>query len=59
MLRAALVGSRLPAHREAMVAAFISSLLLPQHRILERMRSFGMTAVLPAFAGHVPKAITR
>ncbi|XP_040851719.1 alpha-N-acetylglucosaminidase-like [Ochotona curzoniae] len=30
-----------------------------QHRILERMRSFGMTAVLPAFAGHVPKAITR
>lgn len=30
-----------------------------QHRILDRMRSFGMTPVLPAFAGHVPKAITR
>ncbi|XP_030151144.1 alpha-N-acetylglucosaminidase isoform X1 [Lynx canadensis] len=30
-----------------------------QHQILDRMRSFGMTPVLPAFAGHVPKAITR
>ncbi|XP_012864259.1 PREDICTED: alpha-N-acetylglucosaminidase [Dipodomys ordii] len=30
-----------------------------QHQILYRMRSFGMTPVLPAFAGHVPKAITR
>lgn len=30
-----------------------------QHRILDRMRSFGMTPVLPAFAGHVPKAVTR
>lgn len=30
-----------------------------QHRILDRMRSFGMVPVLPAFAGHVPKAITR
>lgn len=30
-----------------------------QHRILDRMRSFGMIPVLPAFAGHVPKAITR
>ncbi|XP_036195663.1 alpha-N-acetylglucosaminidase isoform X2 [Myotis myotis] len=30
-----------------------------RHRILDRMRSFGMIPVLPAFAGHVPKAITR
>ncbi|XP_006833764.1 PREDICTED: alpha-N-acetylglucosaminidase [Chrysochloris asiatica] len=30
-----------------------------QHQILDRMRSFGMIPVLPAFAGHVPKAITR
>ncbi|XP_023409477.1 alpha-N-acetylglucosaminidase isoform X1 [Loxodonta africana] len=30
-----------------------------QHRILDRMRSFGMIPVLPAFAGHVPKAVTR
>ncbi|KAM5273397.1 alpha-N-acetylglucosaminidase [Ctenodactylus gundi] len=30
-----------------------------QHQILDRMRSFGMTPVLPAFSGHVPKAITR
>ncbi|XP_006901783.1 PREDICTED: alpha-N-acetylglucosaminidase [Elephantulus edwardii] len=30
-----------------------------QHRILARMRSFGMIPVLPAFAGYVPKAITR
>lgn len=30
-----------------------------QHRILDRMRSFGMIPVLPAFAGHVPEAITR
>ena len=30
-----------------------------QHQILQRMRSLGMIPVLPAFAGHVPKAITR
>lgn len=30
-----------------------------QHRILERMREFGIIAVLPAFAGHVPRALTR
>jgi alpha-N-acetylglucosaminidase len=29
-----------------------------QHRILQRMRALGMTPVLPAFAGHVPKAVT-
>ena len=27
-----------------------------QHQILQRMRSLGMTPVLPAFAGHIPKA---
>ncbi len=26
-----------------------------QKKILARMRSFGMTPVLPAFAGHIPK----
>ncbi|XP_056672707.1 alpha-N-acetylglucosaminidase [Monodelphis domestica] len=30
-----------------------------QYQILERMRSFGMKPVLPAFAGHIPKAFTR
>lgn len=30
-----------------------------QKQILERMRSFGIIPVLPAFAGHVPRAIKR
>nr|XP_054920694.1 alpha-N-acetylglucosaminidase-like [Dermacentor andersoni] len=30
-----------------------------QHRILQRMRDFGMTPVLPAFAGHVPRAVEK
>ena len=30
-----------------------------QHRILNTMRAFGMMPVLPAFAGHVPLAITK
>ncbi len=30
-----------------------------QHKILERMRNLGMIPILPAFAGHVPKAIKR
>ncbi|XP_021095728.1 alpha-N-acetylglucosaminidase isoform X2 [Heterocephalus glaber] len=30
-----------------------------RHRVLDRMRALGMTPVLPAFAGHVPKAVTR
>ena len=30
-----------------------------QHKILQRMRSFGMIPVLPTFAGHIPKAVTR
>lgn len=36
---------------------FISNQFELQKKILERERSFGMTPVLPAFAGHVPKAI--
>ena len=28
-----------------------------QHKILSRMRGLGMTPVLPAFAGHVPKGM--
>lgn len=34
-------------------------LSLSQYRIVERMRSLGMTTVLPAFAGHVPQGILR
>ncbi|RXG54967.1 Alpha-N-acetylglucosaminidase [Armadillidium vulgare] len=30
-----------------------------QHKILKRMREFGMIPILPAFAGHVPPALTR
>jgi len=30
-----------------------------QHKILARMRAFGMLPVLPAFAGYVPDAVTR
>lgn len=30
-----------------------------QKKILERMRSLGIIPVLPAFAGHVPRAIKR
>ncbi|CAN8004413.1 unnamed protein product, partial [Ixodes hexagonus] len=30
-----------------------------QHKILKRMRDFGMTPVLPAFSGHVPRAMER
>lgn len=30
-----------------------------QHRILERMRALGIIPVLPAFAGHVPRAFLR
>lgn len=30
-----------------------------QHKILTRMRDFGMTPVLPAFSGHVPRAMER
>ena len=30
-----------------------------QHKILQGMRSIGIIPILPAFAGHVPKAINR
>ena len=30
-----------------------------QHKILDRMRAFGMIPVLPAFGGFVPDAIQR
>ena len=30
-----------------------------QHKILTRMRSLGITPVLPAFAGHIPKGLLR
>ncbi|MDY3090392.1 MAG: alpha-N-acetylglucosaminidase [Porphyromonas sp.] len=30
-----------------------------QHRILDRMRSLGMTPICPAFSGFVPKALSR
>lgn len=30
-----------------------------QHKILTSMRNFGMSPVLPGFAGHVPKGLTR
>ena len=30
-----------------------------QHQILQRMRNLGMTPVLPAFAGHVPKSLPK
>lgn len=30
-----------------------------QHRILQRMRHLGIVPVLPAFAGHVPRAFAR
>lgn len=33
--------------------------LFLQFKILERMRSFGMIPVLPAFSGNIPKGILR
>ncbi|KAK0077799.1 hypothetical protein PV325_003443, partial [Microctonus aethiopoides] len=33
--------------------------IILQHKILERMRELGISPVLPAFAGHVPRAFTR
>ncbi|HKI76944.1 MAG TPA: alpha-N-acetylglucosaminidase [Ignavibacteriaceae bacterium] len=38
--------------------SFIDHQYQLQKKILERERSFGMTPILPAFAGHTPKAIT-
>ena len=57
--------SHLPWHRMGnldgylgpLPQAFIDGQFELQKRILERERAFGMTPVLPAFAGHVPRAI--
>lgn len=38
---------------------WITNQLLLQHRILQRMRGFGMVPVLPAFAGHVPASFSK
>lgn len=38
---------------------WISNQAILQKQILSRMRSFGMTTILPAFSGHVPRALTR
>ncbi|XP_012945530.1 alpha-N-acetylglucosaminidase [Aplysia californica] len=38
---------------------WITNQLLLQHKVLQRMRSLGMTPVLPGFAGHVPQNLTR
>ena len=37
---------------------FINERMQLQIKTLARMRSFGMTPVLPAFAGHIPEALT-
>ena len=38
---------------------WINNQLILQHKILDRVRSLGMTAVLPGFGGHVPNAIVK
>lgn len=37
--------------------SFYTGQLKLQHKILKRMRGFGMVPVLPAFSGHVPQSI--
>ncbi|KAK9837149.1 hypothetical protein WJX81_006355 [Elliptochloris bilobata] len=39
--------------------SFIDGQAALQRKILQRMRSFGMTPVLPAFAGYVPEALAK
>lgn len=39
--------------------SWYKSQLSLQHKILTAMRNIGMTPVLPGFAGHVPKGLTR
>ncbi|XP_042869307.1 alpha-N-acetylglucosaminidase-like isoform X3 [Penaeus japonicus] len=39
--------------------AWHNQTLALQHKILDRMRQFGILPVLPAFAGHVPAGLTR
>ncbi len=65
-IRAYFTGpAHLPWHRMGNLDGFLGPLpqdyithqLELQKQILKRERSFGMTPVLPAFAGHVPKAI--
>lgn len=65
-IRAYFTGpAHLPWHRMGNLDGFlgplpqeyISNQFELQKEILKRERSFGMTPVLPAFAGHVPKAI--
>lgn len=65
-IRAYFTGpAHLPWHRMGNLDGFLGPLPQDyiahqfdlQKQILERERSFGMTPVLPAFAGHVPKAI--
>lgn len=65
-IRAYFTGpAHLPWHRMGNLDGFLGPLpqdfithqMELQKKILKRERSFGMTPVLPAFAGHVPKAI--
>lgn len=65
-IRAYFTGpAHLPWHRMGNLDGFLGPLpqeyinnqVELQKQILKRERSFGMTPVLPAFAGHVPKAI--
>lgn len=65
-IRAYFTGpAHLPWHRMGNLDGFLGPLPMEyithqknlQKQILQRERSFGMTPVLPAFAGHVPKAI--
>ena len=65
-IRAYFTGpAHLPWHRMGNLDGFLGPLPQSyindqfelQEKILKRERSFGMTPVLPAFAGHVPKAI--
>jgi len=65
-IRAFFTGpAHLPWHRMGNLDGFLGPLPQDyidhqfelQKKILDRERSFGMTPVLPAFAGHVPKAI--
>jgi len=65
-IRAYFTGpAHLPWHRMGNLDGFLGPLpqeyishqLYLQEKILQRERSFGMTPVLPAFAGHVPKVI--
>lgn len=65
-IRAYFTGpAHLPWHRMGNLDGFLGPLPQAyidhqfelQKKILQRERSFGMTPVLPAFAGHIPKAI--